>query len=88
MAKRLTERLLLHHSQKAFRKVDGTAANLPILQTVLSEAKKRVQGLYLAFIDLRKAFDSVAHQTIIRVALEAGIPPHFCKYLEAYYASG
>lgn len=88
MAKRLAQRLPLHRSQKAFRKVDGTAANLAILQTAMREAKRRVQGLFLAFIDLRKAFDSVAHQTILRVALEAGIPPHFCEYLRAYYAQG
>lgn len=85
MAKRLAQGLPMHHSQKAFRKVDGSAANLAILQTVIREAKRRVKAL---FIDLKKAFDSVAHQTIVRVALKAGIPPPLCGYLQAYYALG
>lgn len=56
--------------------MDGTAANLAILQTTIHEAKQRTKGLDVAFIDLRKAFERVAHQTILRVALEAGVPQH------------
>ena len=56
----------LRETQKAFRTVDGTAANLAILDTLLRDARTRLNPLHLAFIDLRKAFDSVSHETIIR----------------------
>ena len=72
-------------TQKAFRKVDGTAANLSVLDTLLRDARSRLKPLHLAFIDLRKAFDSVSHDTIIRAAIRMGVPAPLVGYLRMYY---
>lgn len=67
--------------------MDGSVANLAIIQTAIRETKRRVKGLYVAFIDQRKAFDSVAHETIITVALEAGVLEHG-GYFKPDYTQG
>lgn len=50
--------------QKAFKSVDGCMENISILKSVIEATKKikgseRIGDLHLAFIDIRKAFDSV-----------------------------
>ena len=72
-------------TQKAFRKIDGTAANLAISDTMLRDARSRLKPLQVAFIDLRKAFDSVSHDTIVRAAIRLGVPAPLVGYLRVYY---
>jgi hypothetical protein len=88
LAARLQRIVPIGTAQKAFRSVDGTAANLTILDTLLRDARNRRRNLSLAFLDLRKAFDSVSHQSIIRAAKAMGFPDHLVAYLRDYYASG
>ena len=75
----------MRETQKAFRRVDGTAANLVILDTLLRDARTRLKPLHLAFIDLRKAFDGVGHDTIVRAAIRLGVPAPLVGYLREHY---
>ena len=71
---RLSKVAPMRETQKAFRKVDGTADNLVILDTLLRDARTRLKPLHLAFVDLRKAVESVGHDTIVRAAVRLGVP--------------
>lgn len=88
LAYRMSTSLALSTSQKAFREVDGIAANVELLEGIAQEAKRRLRPLRLAFIDLKKAFDSVHHDTIIRCAQRQGIPEPLLRYLRRYYDGG
>ena len=85
LARRLQPFLSLDESQKAFRQIDGTAANVAILDTLLRDARKNCNDIHIAFVDLKKAFDSVSHDTILRSARSLGLPDQLIGYLEVYY---
>ena len=42
----------------------------------------------MAFIDMRKAFDSVHHSCIIGELRARGVPESLCDYLARYYQYG
>ena len=48
-------------------------------------ARTRLNPLHLVFVDLRKAFDSVSHDTIVRAAVRMGVPAPRVSYLRVYY---
>ena len=80
--------LRLHHSQRTFRAVDGVAANLTVLDCVISDAKTNYRDVNIGFVDLRKAFDSVSHASLLAELGNVGFSPTLLKYLEHYYARG
>ena len=41
--------------------------------------------MHLAFLDVRKAFDSVSHDSLMIASRRAGIPPPLLKYIENFY---
>lgn len=51
--------------QRDFQPVDGCAENILLLATALHEAKTRLKPLYMASLDLTKAFDSVVVAAIL-----------------------
>ena len=51
----------------------------------IQRAKKRLRPLYVAFIDVRKAFDSVSHQTMLLAAKRMGMPGPLLEYLAEFY---
>ena len=65
-ATRLTKNLPLHHRQKAFRPVDGCGENLALIEGIIADARKRSKTLYITFVDVAKAFDTVSHHSIER----------------------
>lgn len=87
----LAKRLKLLHtfsdSQKAFIDCDGTQENLTILNTLLADARKRLKSIQIATLDLRKAFDSVSHKTIIDSITALGCPIMFIDYVKSLYSN-
>lgn len=85
----LARRLKLHHtfsdSQKAFIDCDGTQENLTILNTLLTDARTKLKSIHIATLDLRKAFDSVSHKTIIDSITAIGCPKMFIDYVTDLY---
>ena len=56
------------------------------LQTLYTEAKRQLK---LAFIDVKKAFDSVSHKAIAEAALDAGMDPKVLRYvMRGYHRQG
>lgn len=85
----LAKRLKLLHtfsdSQKAFINCDGTQENLTILNTLLTDAKTKLKSIHIATLDLKKAFDSVSHKTIVESITALGCPKAFIDYVTDLY---
>nr|XP_012215484.1 PREDICTED: uncharacterized protein LOC105667926 [Linepithema humile] len=56
------EHIRLGQRQRAFRPTDGCSDNIFLLDLVLRYHYKRHKSLYMASLDIAKAFDSVAHK--------------------------
>uniref|UniRef100_A0A6B0VGQ0 Putative reverse transcriptase n=1 Tax=Ixodes ricinus TaxID=34613 RepID=A0A6B0VGQ0_IXORI len=85
LARRLATAVGLNFRQRAFQPVDGCAENVLLLATAIAEAKQRLRPLYMASIDLTKAFDRVSTEAIVRGALRADLADNFVAYLRDLY---
>ncbi|RXG59362.1 hypothetical protein Avbf_09278 [Armadillidium vulgare] len=87
LADRCSRGTTISPRQRGFVKADGCAENIVVLSSLLSNAQQERKGsLYGAFIDLRKAFDSVSHNSIARCLLRVGVPEQLVGYIIAQYA--
>lgn len=78
--------LLISSRQKAFRSGDGVADLVWFMQTVIKHHQDNLCPLSVAFAHVKKAFDSVSHQTILIAATRLGVPPPFLAYLRELYS--
>ena len=85
MAQRMEMHLPLSLGQKAFRRGDGMAESVWFMQTVTKHHQDSLCPLNIAFMDVKKVFDSVSHQSILVAAARSGIPPPFLTYLRELY---
>ena len=88
IAKRLEALCPVSLRQKAFRSGDGISENLFLLQSTILETTrpKRAKLLFICYVDVRKAFDSVSHQSLLAACRRAGIPETFVAYLGSFYS--
>ncbi|KAF6025834.1 hypothetical protein EB796_015852 [Bugula neritina] len=77
---RLESLLPISQCQKGFRQGDGIFFNSMLLQKCISDAKSKCRNLRLAFLDMRKAFDSVGHGALWAACKRLGIPEHLVRY--------
>ena len=54
----------------------------------LASKAKRPRLLFLCFINVKKAFDSVSHQSMLITCRKAGLPEPFINYLDNLYKAG
>ena len=75
--------------QKAFRAGDGIAENTILLQHILWSAQnpERPRQVFIAFLDVKKAFDSVSIDSVLLAADRAGAPPPLLDYIRDFYAN-
>jgi hypothetical protein len=79
---------LLSDFQRAFLSgVDGIADNLSVLDTILTEARRKCRSLHLASLDVPKAFDTVSHMAIVEACEGAGLPRPFVEYVRSLYGN-
>lgn len=71
--------------QRAFRSTDGCADNTFLLDTLLRYHRKNFRSLYMASLDISKAFDSVSHSAIMETLKGVGVPSPMIEYLEDTY---
>ena len=57
------------------------------MQTVIKHHQDSLCPLNIAFMKLKKAFDSVSHQSILAAATHLGIPPPLLGYLHELYSN-
>ena len=86
LATRSEKHILLDERQRAFRNhVDGCRDNIFLLDHILRDRYTSHKSMYLATVDLSKAFDSVSHKTLMSAAKAAGMPEPMLAYLSDFY---
>ena len=77
--------------QKAFWTGDGIAENVHILQSVICQATNTNQtkcDLYICFLDVKKAIDSVSHVSLLAACRRIGLPEPLIEYIRGIYERG
>jgi hypothetical protein len=80
---RLGQLVDLSSNQRGFVPVDGTLANILVLQSFLDHHSDKKRQHALASLDLRKAFDSVSHHSITRALSNFRVPSYLSEYVAA-----
>ena len=77
----------INQRQKAFRKIDGMSENIFLLRFLIAKAtdSRRPRPLYLCFLDVRKAFDSVSFESLFLGLARVGVPQHLITYIKNVY---
>lgn len=87
LAKRLNMALQIDTRQRGFRNTDGCADNIFLLDTMLQYHRRQFRSLYLAALDVSKAFDSVSHPAIEEVLRSMGVPKPMLEYITNIYSN-
>lgn len=74
LARRLMNVAPLPSAQKGFAPEEGVAANIYLLQTLIEDSRTHYENFCVAFIDFKKAFDSIGHPSLIAATQEVGTP--------------
>ena len=85
LAERLAKLLVFQSRQRAFVKGDRLADNVFLLRSLIRDRCEALKPLCLAFLDVRKAFDTVSHITLLNAASRMGMPMPFIAYLRNLY---
>lgn len=65
--------------------VDGCLEHQAVPEAVLGGARALRGGVYLAFLDMAKALDSVSHQSIRRAMVRKGVPEALVEVILSEY---
>ena len=71
----------LPESQCGFRAKRGTADMIFVLRQIQEKCREQNMGLYAAFIDLQKAFDTVSRDGLWKILARLGCPPKLLAIL-------
>lgn len=85
LAVRLERALNIDSRQRAFKPTDGCSDNVFLLDTLLRFHRKKYQSLYVASLDVAKAFNTVTHATITATLQSLGVPSPMINYLQQVY---
>ena len=86
LATRVERFISLDDRQRAFRNgFDGCRDNVFLLDSMLRDRYTSYRSMYMATVDLSKAFDSVSHQALLSAAGAAGMPEPMLQYLKDFY---
>lgn len=84
----LEEKKTIVENQAGFRKQYSTVDQIFNLYAIVQKCLSRKgQKLYVAFVDFKKAFDSVNHQALLDIVYKEGINGKFFSSLKAMYQS-
>lgn len=86
LAARLARCGLIDVRQRAFVEADGCAENVAILSALLYDARKELKQLQVVSLDVRKAFDTVSHESLFRTLSLCGVPEQMVVYLRTIYS--
>ena len=64
---------------------DGVADSIWLLQTIIRQHQRTLQPLNITFLEIKKAFDSVSHDSLLLAAGRMGVPPPMLGYLGELY---
>lgn len=88
IAERLSLGLPLNKNQRGFRRIDGVVLNNLSLQAIIKTRRAERSPYHLLSLDLRKAFDTVSHDSVSRALRRFGVGDVLSKYiLDSYDGS-
>ncbi|KAH8848938.1 Retrovirus-related Pol polyprotein from type-2 retrotransposable element R2DM [Schistosoma japonicum] len=87
LCQRWSDHLSSLNSQLAFLRRDGCFDGVTSVNMILRDTRMARRKLTMCAVDVSKAFDSVSHATITRVASMYGAPAPLISYLTYYYDS-
>ena len=85
LAARLTKDTNLDRRQKGFVAEDGVRDNLELLDAIIQDRKGKCKPTHLAFLDMKKAFDSVSHDAIFAALRWFGMPEQVVAVIRDLY---
>ncbi|GLV46634.1 hypothetical protein CBL_20909, partial [Carabus blaptoides fortunei] len=71
--------------QTAFRPLDGCSLNIHLVDQALRYHRRKNKSMYMASIDLSKAYDTVTHETIHDTLHQYGFPAPMISYIMGVY---
>lgn len=74
-----------HELQTGFLRGKPISRNIFLLKDILKKAVDRRSSQYIAFLDFRKAFDSVNHSALYKVMRGVGLPASLVDYVRKVY---
>ena len=77
--------LVYSESQCGFRKGRGTTDMVFCLRQLQEKSREHRTPLYMAFIDLTKAFDTVSREALWIVLEKLGVPTQMCKIIRSFH---
>ena len=83
LAQRMEIQLPFSTRQKAMAMADSVW----LIQPVIKHHQDNPRPLNVAFVDVKKAFDSVSHQSILVATARLGVPPPFLGYIRQLYSN-
>lgn len=85
LANRMSKHIRLDPRQKAFQPIDGCSENIFLIDFVLKYARQNHKPLFMASLDVAKAFDSVTHNAILDILRSSGVPVPMIEYVAEVY---
>lgn len=85
LATRISSALLISPIQRAFIPADGCANNIILLNSIVYHSKINLRPLCGVFLNVRKAFDSVSHCSLLSLLSRIGISLPLISLILASY---
>ena len=92
LARLMLSRLLKHlaenilpETQCSFRKDRSTTDMIFVARQLQEKSREQHQDIFMAFIDLSKAFDTVSRELLWKLLEKLGIPPTFLTILQQFH---
>lgn len=71
--------------QAGFRKSFSTIDHIHTLELLIEKYQEKQRALYIAFIDYKKAFDTVSHSSIWKSLMEQGVETVYIQIIKSIY---
>lgn len=81
LARRISQSVQLNPRQRGFSNIDGTLANTVLLDHYIKSRRLKRKAYNVVSLDVRKAFDSVPHSSIVRALDRCGVHPALTEYI-------
>jgi Reverse transcriptase (RNA-dependent DNA polymerase) len=73
--------------QCGFRGGRGIMDQIYSVQSIMRKTKNRKIPVYMAFVDIQKAYDSVDRKLLFKILRQYGVHEHICQLIEALYVN-
>ena len=76
---------ILPDSQSGFRKGRGCLDMIFVARQLMEKAREHGDSLYVMFVDLKKAYDSVPREALWQVLQKCGVPPQMLEIIKSFH---